>query len=154
MYIYIIYIYILYYINDIYIYILYYINDFSTKLFRGFPWISHCHVQGFFVGGSFLRRDDTEVDGRLLFGDLLAAGFITPTLVIEVFFKTQAALPSKTMLFEDCGRLYYPYHNPFGKTFGNSCALRGFLKNAGPLIFLNIGDVCWGNPSMLGYHTF
>lgn len=66
-----------------------------------------CSV-GFFLGGCFLRRDDTEVDGRLLFGDLLAAGFITPTLVIEVFFKTQAlrCLEKKPWFFEDCGRLY------------------------------------------------
>lgn len=46
------------------------------------------------------ERDDTEVDGRLLFGDLLAAGFITPTLVIEVFFKTQTYTPIWTVFWD------------------------------------------------------
>ena len=35
-------------------------------------------------------EDENEIDGRLLMGDVLVSGLITPALIIEVFFKTQA----------------------------------------------------------------
>lgn len=37
-----------------------------------------------------LRREEVNVDTRLLVGDLLAIGLITPAVIIEVYFKTKA----------------------------------------------------------------
>lgn len=36
------------------------------------------------------EEEQANIDSKLLFGDLLVAGFITPAFLIEVFVKTKA----------------------------------------------------------------